>query len=179
MYELSVQAYVYNEDSRLMGYVLAKIEGGKSFLEIGTGNGGNLREVVSKFDLVVGTDITSLVDAKRSNPSTELIVADRATCFRSCTFDVVAFNPPYVPSDSISDPSIDGGIGGIEAPLQFLDSAKRAMKREGRILILLSSESNEDAFREYCLNHSLKIKKVGEKTLFFESLAVFELTSNQ
>ena len=174
---MSGQAYVYNEDSLLMGCVLAEIEGGKSFLEIGTGNGGNLREVVSKFDLIVGTDITSLVDTKRSNPSAELIVADRANCFRSCTFDVVAFNPPYVPTDSISDSSIDGGVCGIEVPLQFLESAKRVVKKEGRILILLSSESNETSFREYCLNQRLKAKKVGEKPLFFESLKVFELTS--
>ena len=161
-----------------MGDVLTKLDKGKSFLEIGTGNGGNLRELVNRFDLIVGTDLASLFNAKRSSPFAELIVADRATCFRQDSFDVVVFNPPYLPSSTIVDKSVDGGQYGIEVPLQFLESALGVVRKEGKILTLLSNESDLAAFRDYCLNHSLKMKKVGEKTLFFEILQVFELTIN-
>lgn len=173
------QSYIYNEDSRLMGDVLATLEDGKSFLEIGTGNGGNLREVANKFDLIVGTDLASLFDARKGNRSAELIVTDRATCFRRDSFDVVAFNPPYLPSGSIVDKSVDGGPCGIEVPLQFLESALGVIRKEGKILILVSSESDLSAFRDFCLSHSLKMRTLGEKALFFEILQVFELTSSR
>ena len=130
-------SYVFSDDSRLFGEVLSGLDGGGTFLEIGVGNGGNQRIVDEKFDLVVGTDILSLNETKHKNPNSELIVADRATCFRESVFDVVAFNPPYVPSSGIVDITVDGGQTGIEIPLQFLESASKAVKKTGKILMLL------------------------------------------
>ncbi|HVB12834.1 MAG TPA: hypothetical protein VNE86_06850, partial [Nitrososphaerales archaeon] len=114
------RSYLYSDDSQLMGFALSQLVGGGSFLEIGVGNGGNQKFVKGKFDLVVGTDIVKLKEVKLENPFAELIMADRASCFRSSVFDVIAFNPPYVPSETIVDRKVDGGPNGVEVPLGFL-----------------------------------------------------------
>ncbi|MHB1868515.1 MAG: methyltransferase domain-containing protein, partial [Nitrososphaerales archaeon] len=97
------QSYLYSDDSQLMGLALSQLVDGGTFLEIGVGNGGNQKFVKDKFNMVVGTDIVNLKEAKRENPFSELIMADMASCFRSSSFDVVAFNPPSVPSETIVD----------------------------------------------------------------------------
>jgi release factor glutamine methyltransferase len=169
-------SYLYSDDSRFFGEVLSHLEGGESFLEIGVGNGGNQMIVKDKFDLVVGTDIRGLDETKRMNPESELVVADRATCFRRSTFDVIAFNPPYVPSETIVDRTVDGGPHGVEIPLEFLKSALEVAKSSGKILILLSSDDSMQMFQDFCEQHRLTPRKLAERKLFFEKLSVFELT---
>jgi release factor glutamine methyltransferase len=175
---LSDERYLYSDDSRLMGFALSQLVGGESFLEIGVGNGGNQILVKDKFDLVVGTDIVNLKDVKRENPFAELIMADRASCFQESVFDVVAFNPPYVPSETIVDKKVDGGPNGVEVPLDFLKSALEVVKKSGKILILLSSEDRIPLFQEFCQEHLLVSKKIAERKLFFETLTVFELVTD-
>jgi release factor glutamine methyltransferase len=172
------QVYAYSEDSRLMGDALNALAPGASFLEIGVGNGKNLEIAVSKFNRVVATDIIPLNEIKKNNPSVELVVADRATCFRPSSFDVIAFNPPYLPSTEIIDATIDGGPNGVEVPLEFLESAFGAIKKNGRILVLLSSASKLPLFQEFCEKHSLLMRKVKERKLFFELLQVFEISKD-
>jgi release factor glutamine methyltransferase len=159
-----------------MEKALENVQSGTSYLEIGVGNGGNLRAAQKKFHIVTGTDIASVAYAKKSNPSSELVLADRASCFRPSTFDVVAFNPPYLPTNEIVDKTVDGGEGGIEVPIRFLESAIGVMKNSGRVLVLLSSESKLDCFLNYCERHSLAVNKLCENKLFFETLFVFEIT---
>ncbi len=153
------------------------MENGETFLEIGVGNGLNLEAVSGKFHLAVGTDIVNLHEVKQRNPTCELIVADRASCFRKAVFDVVAFNPPYVPSETIVDKTVDGGPNGIEVPLEFLNSALDVVKESGKILVLLSSNDSMRMFQEFCRKHNISLEKLIETRLFFESLAVYELKS--
>ncbi len=172
---MTSQRYAYSDDSQLMAEALSRLELGKSFLEIGVGNGGNQWIVAEKFNLIVGTDIIDLREVKQSNPASEFIIADRATCFRSSVFDVVAFNPPYVPSETVVDKTVDGGPNGIEVPLEFLKSAIEVVKKSGKILILLSSDDSMPIFQAFCLKNNLNFEKIAEKKLFFETLAIFEI----
>ena len=158
-----------------MGLAFSQLVGGGTFLEIGVGNGGNQKFVKDKFNLVVGTDLVNLKEAKRENPFAELIMADMASCFRSSSFDVVAFNPPYVPSETIVDRKVDGGPNGMEIPLGFLKSALEVIKKSGKILILLSSEDQMPLFRKFCEEHFLVSRRIAERKLFFETLTVFEI----
>jgi release factor glutamine methyltransferase len=155
------------------------LEGGESFLEIGLGNGANLQNAAEKFRLVVGTDmlrIGSLV-AQRSS-GIEIIRADKASCFQKAAFDVVAFNPPYLPAASIQDQAIDGGPHGVEVPLEFLESAIAVTRPEGEVLVLLSSLSKFEMFAKYCTEHSLLVRQIAEKKLFFETLSVYVVKRN-
>jgi release factor glutamine methyltransferase len=168
------QTYSYDVDSALLGEAISKLEPGESFLEIGFGGGGNLLVAARKFRLVVGTDILPLrrVDSDLCAKA-EIIITDKASCFRDYVFDVVAFNPPYLPSQSIEDKSIDGGPLGIEVPLDFLSSALNVLKEKGMILVLLSSLGTIDVFLKFCISHSLVADKIAERRLFFETLFVY------
>jgi len=168
--------YRYSEDSRLLGNYLSKMDGSGFFLEIGVGEGGNLSkpDLSQKFDVIVGTDLIDLRSIRKNMPGTlELIITDRAECFRKGIFDVIVFNPPYLPSEGIMDRTIDGGKGGIQVPLQFLESALSVLKREGRIVMLLSSDDSIDEVRNYCEKRDFVFKEVAETALFFERLYLF------
>ncbi len=170
---------MYSEDSELLGKYLITLEGSGSFLEIGVGGGSNLSSVDRgrRFERIVGTDLLPLSSIRQELPrSIELAVTDRASCFRASTFDVIAFNPPYVPSGKIEDITTDGGLGGVEVPLQFLSSALSVLKPEGKIVMLLSSDDTIADLQQFCEKESLHFSKVAESELFFESLFVYLIT---
>ncbi len=168
--------YNPSEDSRLLQSVISSYDG-ENFLEIGTGSGFILEKAATRFQLVVGSDVH--IDRRKPRefpqPRFEFVLADRATCFRENSFDIVAFNPPYLPSDTIEDITIDGGIEGVEVPISFLQDAKRVLKPEGRIIMLLSSESSEKKIQACCSALQLSIRPIASLRIFYESLTVYEL----
>ncbi|MGD0636577.1 MAG: methyltransferase domain-containing protein [Nitrososphaerales archaeon] len=166
--------YVPSDDTALLVRALTRV-GGDSCLEIGFGSGAVLQSLVPRFPLVVGTDITTVEQARDAKGSSEVVLADRASCFRDETFDVVAFNPPYLPSGQIRDRAVDGGRGGIEVPMKFLGDALRVVKAGGRIYVLLSNHGDLDRFAALCDGMGLSIREVAQAKLFFESLLVYEI----
>lgn len=152
---------------------------GHSFLEIGAGNFGSLSELEKNFDLVVGTDLIKPDNIKEIICRGEIIIADSATCFRENTFDLVAFNPPYLPSEEIIDLTIDGGKEGIEVALRFLSEAIRVVKSNGKIIFLLSSHNPIEKVEELCKVNGFKLRKLKEKRLFFESIYILEAYRSQ
>ncbi len=178
MKDLENRTYLSREDSELLRKALA-VTSGKALLEIGVGYGSNLTSVSGHFDTIVGTDIqrTEAFEAKRGSTA-NLVIADSATCFRSSLFDVVVMNPPYLPSDGIADPTTDGGKNGFEIPRKFLDEALRVASPEGKVLILLSSATNLELFKEYCNNMSVACTTLLKQHIFFETIYVFEIRKN-
>ena len=167
------QAYLASDDSALLREKL-RDRSGFSCLEIGAGNGGNLIELAARFELAVGTDLVRPEKLEwRSRPG-DFVLADGASCFSDESFDLVAFNPPYLPSETIQDVAVDGGRGGIEVPLFFLKEALRVVKKGGRILMLLSSQNSVEEIRQECSKSSFKLSLVAEKRLFYEKLSVYE-----
>ncbi len=170
--------YRYSEDSRLLGDYLSFLDGSGAYLEIGVGGGGNLSKsnLLEQFCLIVGTDIIDLTPVRKElHQPVEVVMADRGTCFRPESFDVIAFNPPYLPSDEIVDRAIDGGPSGIVVPLQFLESALAVLKKNGRIIMLLSSDDSIDGVRKFCEERNLSFTKVAETAVFFEWLFLFSI----
>ena len=168
--------YLYSEDSSLLGSAMDTLSGGDVFLEIGVGGGRNLDRLLHKFKLVVGTDLNRDAIENSGSRSVDFVIADRATCFRAKSFDAIAFNPPYLPSEVISDRTVDGGAGGMQIPLGFLTSALEAIKPDGKILMLTSNLGATKKFEEYCSRSRLKAIKIAERNLFFETLFVYEVT---
>jgi len=168
------ETYVPSDDTALLIRALSSTWGG-SFLEIGFGSGAVLQTLPPRFSAVVGTDIIPLGQARVAKGSAEVFLADRASCFRDGTFDVVAFNPPYLPSESVQDAAVDGGRGGVEVPIGFLDDALRVVKAEGRILVLLSDHGDLEEFLAHCLASGLSVHEAARARLFYESLVVYEI----
>jgi len=166
--------YLPSEDTATLARVL-RAYSGERCLEIGFGSGVVLSSLLGRFGLVVGTDLLTLAQAASSKGDAEVVLADRATCFRDSMFDLVAFNPPYLPSGAIVDRTVDGGEGGLRVPFMFLDEALRVLRQEGSVVMLLSDEADLDSFKVECAKRGLVVSEKGRTPLFFENLVVFEV----
>jgi release factor glutamine methyltransferase len=149
---------------------------GESCLEIGFGSGAVIAGVSDRFGLAVGTDVVGLEEARLAiGPDVELVLADRAKCFRDGVFDLVFFNPPYIPSGPVEDEAVDGGQGGIEVPIAFLEEGLRVLRRGGAIVALLSNEADLGSFLSHCDILGIAVESVAEKRLFYETLSVLTM----
>lgn len=167
--------YLPAQDTYILRDALVPFSG-DSCLEIGFGSGAVLASVSGRFRLAVGTDIIGLKEAGLAlGPQVELVIADRATCFRDGVFELVFFNPPYLPSWPIEDEAVDGGPTGIEVPVTFLEESLRVLREEGTIVALLSSEGDLESFLSHCSMLGLAVESVAEKRLFYETLSVLTI----
>jgi len=168
---MSETPYIASDDSALLRRALSEYSGG-SCLEIGAGNAGALVELAARFDTAVGTDLVRPAMLDWKDVGAEFILANGASCLRSSTFDLVAFNPPYIPAAVEADPSVEGGEG-LEVPLMFLKEALRVVKSDGRVVMLLNDGADLARFREVCAGSGFRIERVASQRVFFEELAVY------
>ena len=167
--------YLASEDSALLRRVLKTCSGG-SALEIGAGNCGSLIVLAKSFKTAVGTDIVmpGMTDWKASGA--DFLMTDGASCLRAGSFDLVTFNPPYLPAEIADDPSTEGGAA-LEVPMRFLQDALRAVKLTGRIVMLLNDQAPIEEFETECSRNGFRLTKVATKHLFFEDLSVYEASA--
>lgn len=165
--------YVPSDDTRLLGEALSPLSG-EACLEIGFGSGALISGRAGSFELAVGTDIIGLEEAKLArSPGVDLVLADRASCFRDESFDLVFFNPPYLPSQRTEDAAVDGGPTGTEVPTAFLVDGLRVLREGGTVLFLLSDAGDIDWFLQRCRSMGLEVETVSERRTFYEKLVVF------
>jgi len=90
-------------------------------------------------------------------------------------FDIIIFNPPYLPEDKfdkiINNKDVSGGKKGDETIIKFLKQAKHYLNKGGFIILLTSSLTPKINFKEY--NYKPKLLK--NKKLFFEEIFVWKL----
>ena len=170
------RVYEPAEDSFLMiEAVLREVKRSDSILEIGTGSG-----IVSMFikDIAqfIATDISpQAVKCAKLNG----IDAIRADLFDGIKFkgkfDLILFNPPYLPSeDQKTDMDIlwDGGPSGREIINRFLDRVKSYLKDDGRILLLVSSLTGIEQVIEKMKSLDFVVDEIISEKHFFERLVV-------
>ncbi len=111
---------------------------------------------------------------------TEVLVGDLAEHFRDGAFDIVLFNPPYLPigEDDLSiaeDRTIFGRERGSEVTLSMLRSSLPTLKPYGHVLFMTSSLTVDAVLDEISTISGLKLYgAVCEKRLFFETLYVIK-----
>lgn len=175
---MSSGAYLSSDDSALLRGALRNYSGGVC-LEIGAGNGGGVAALSKRFGLSVGTDLQLPADQDEIGDSGEFVLADSASCFRDEVFDLVAFNPPYLPSEGIADRTVDGGDGGVEVTLRFLEDAMRVSKREGKIVLLLSSDNSLGTIELTCRKRGYSMRLLDTGRFFYEVLSVYEVSRKE
>lgn len=143
-------------------------------MEIGCGNAGALVGISQRWRLAVGTDLVRPEQGDWKSAAS-VVLADAAGCFRRGSFDLVFFNPPYVPTEGVEDFAVDGGQDGLDVPLKFLREAVSVLKENGKILALLSSQNPLEKFLGEAARLGLKVRSVAEGRLFWETLTVYEL----
>ena len=90
-------------------------------------------------------------------------------------FDFIFFNPPYLPGEpkDMQDKALSGRRGGIKVAGDFLKEAKKYLKEDGEIYMVLSSFSDIESLRQNFSQY--KFEEIDKKKLFFETLYVFKL----
>ncbi|MEM0160759.1 MAG: methyltransferase [Thermoplasmata archaeon] len=159
--------YLPSEDTY---FFMDHIRCGELVLEIGTGAGEVAIHCAKLGSTVTATDINdkSLKLAK-SNAGKLKIKFIKSDLFENVSgkFDTILFNPPYLPGEYKEDPAIYGGESGSEIIDRFLADAKKYLKPEGEIYIILSSYNDIE----------MLIKK--HNYYSFEKLATLNLAFHQ
>ncbi|MCD6227527.1 methyltransferase [Candidatus Micrarchaeota archaeon] len=97
---------------------------------------------------------------------------------RNVKFDIILFNPPYLPTDEdtkINGPfniNLDGGPDGRRVIDKFLEQAPQYLSEKGKILMLDSSLDNTEKTIDKLAMHGFKIEIILSQSFFFEKLNV-------
>jgi len=176
--------YLPAEDSFLLSETLSdylKKNKLKNFKALDLGTGSAIQaETFSKFTikkniLCIDLDPEALKTAKKKGFRTLKSNLLKETKNK---FDVIAFNPPYLPEDKF-DKEIDtsGGKKGDETIIKFLRQAKNHLSNNGKIFLLLSNFTPKKRINQEVEKLNFKAEKIAEKTLFFEQLEIWLITN--
>jgi len=150
-------------------------EKGKYALDIGTGSGYLAKVLLPNFELVVATDISFEATRKAHSIIDNCLCCDSADALVA-GFDLVVCNLPYLPSNEITDNTVDGLHEGVVIPLKIIKSAKNVTKKGGRLIFLTSSLANYEELIKQIQLLGLRTKIIATKKMFFEELILVETT---
>lgn len=174
--------YAPSEDSFMMLEALADLElQGLKVLDLGTGSGILAAYCAKRGAEVTASDIDiDAIDtvrrlAERLGLRIELVVSDLFSRIVG-QFDVVVFNPPYLPSRTIRDRSVDGGKQGVEVIDRFLSEVTHRLRENGFAVVLVSSINDPEDLRRR--NPQLRFRVLRERAFFFERLCVLEVRAS-
>ncbi|MDH2906710.1 MAG: methyltransferase [Candidatus Nitrosotalea sp.] len=177
MQKESSNYYVPAEDSIFFADYL-KNKTGKSALDIGTGSGILANTLSKNFALVVATDINIAALVKTHATIDNCICCNAADALHT-SFDLIVCNLPYLPSDELLDPAVDGLHDGIEIPSMIIKSASRRIEKNGKMVFLTSSLAKYDTLVQLSESLGFDVKITAKKKLFYEELIVMECTRNK
>jgi len=127
----------------LLDAARAEVKNGDRVLEIGTGSGLIAAEL-AKVTGVVATDINPHAVLCARKRGVDVVRSDLFCGIRG-TFDLVVFNPPYLPTrpeemiDDWLEHALNGGLNGRTVIQRFSEDIGRVLAPGGRILLLISS----------------------------------------
>lgn len=158
-------------------------------LEIGIGTGIIALSICHFFEEFTGTDINpkAVVLAKKnaqrnSIQNAKFIESDLFSTV-SGTFDVIIFNPPYVPADEpvkgIEDLSYHGGEDGRHLIDKFLSQFEKYLNPDGKVYLLQSSLSGIDETSTLLTEMGYTCEIIARKKLFFEELVIFKIQKEE
>jgi release factor glutamine methyltransferase len=177
------ESYAPKEDSFLLRECLEKEleenQAIKTALDLGCGTGLQGLTLAEKGVKVLCSDRSrkALANAeenfRRAGLTAEFKLSNLFSRIET-SFDLIAFNPPYLPSEEIKYPDLEGGEKGRKVLDEFLESFP-AHLNEGGVCLFLQSDLNGLAetakrLKGDCLAFEVK----GRKKLFFEELVVFK-----
>ena len=171
--------YDPREDSYLLLEEIQKQKNIENALDIGTGSGILALELAKIAQRVTAADINK----ETLNELNKNIKLHRIKNLKTINsdlfsrvsgkFDLIVFNPPYIPTGKIKFIDLDGGKNGTQVIERFLKNARKYLSKNGKILLLTSSlnKNMRKMFEDYHFN----AKKIAEKKIFFEKLFIWEL----
>ncbi len=178
--KIDVMEGVYNpaEDSYLLIKSIVATRGEEA-LDMGCGSGIVALHLAKNGCRVTAADINSTAventrkNAEMNNFEIECLESDLFSRIEG-KFDLIAFNPPYLPTSG-EDIAWDGGRGGMEIIERFLEDAWKYLKKEGRIYMIVSSLTSMEKLMDK-FGGKYSFYKISEERYFFESLMVYEIS---
>ncbi|MGD2250927.1 MAG: methyltransferase [Candidatus Methanofastidiosia archaeon] len=154
-------------------------------LEMGTGTGIIAVHVSQKFDRITAADIDkkavelAVHNSLLNNISNMHVVhSDLFTCIDD-TFDVIIFNPPYVPCNEVCTPGnvcYHGGDNGRKVLDAFIDQFPEYITPQGSVYLLQSSLCGIKKTYNLVTQKGFEPCILRTKPLFFEKLVIFKIT---
>jgi len=173
--------YEPQEDSYLLLEQVKKLAHGR-VLDMGTGSGILAIAAAEKDDVreVIATDIDEQVIKELRQKKIKKIKIVQSDLFMSIggNFDVIIFNPPYLPDEEKDyDVALAGGKKGHELIAKFLHSAKDRLNKDGFILMVFSNITGKKEVDRMIKREGYCPELLDTKSLaFFEELYVYKIT---
>lgn len=171
--------YAPSDDTFLMLNAVAQLGvEGRTVLDVGTGSG-----ILGLFCAMRGAQVTisdidesALRQAQQAARTLGLklqpLLSDLFSKVQG-QFEIVLFNPPYLPSSTIDDRAVDGGLRGSLLSDRFLDELPSHLKRDSMALLLVSSVNDVPSLLEK--HAKLQFSVIAKRALFFEELRVLRV----
>ncbi len=177
--EIPEGVYEPDEDSLLLAENLV-VKSKDDVLDMGTGIGIQAIIAAKMARYVLGVDINSTaieiagINAKLNNINN--IEFKISNLFEKVDekFDLIIFNPPYLPSyeEDMLSASWAGGKNGAEVINKFLQSVANYLKPGGKFEILISSLNDPENIKKKFNENNLGFEIIARKKLWFEEIYV-------
>jgi release factor glutamine methyltransferase len=178
---LERDVYQPAEDSRLLAEAAVEHARGRT-LEVGTGSGWVAEQIATGTDAeVVASDVNREACRQARDRGLQVVRADLVEPFRDGSFDTVAFNPPYLPTDPDNEwddrmeRALSGGESGREVIDPFLDAVGRILRPDGIVLLLVSSLTGFDTVVDRAERRGFTVSTVRQESYPFEVLSILRL----
>lgn len=178
----SDDVYQPAEDSRLLGEATREyVDDGDRVLDVGTGSGWVAAVAAEAGARTVGVDLNPHACRTAHDRGIPTVRGNLVDPFQDGTFDLVAFNPPYLPTDPDDEgddwmeTALSGGETGRAVVDPFLDTVGRVLTPAGEVLLLVSSLTGLDEVKERAANNGLTTEEVGSEKFPFERLVVLRM----
>lgn len=170
------EVYEPSEDTFLLLDAIPHFSG-KHVLEMGCGSGVIAVELALRGNMVTAVDINPEAVEATLRLAAEKgveICAVTGNLFSAVSglYDIIVFNPPYLPCPPEEDPAVCGGERD-EVIRAFLKEAGEHLSPGGRIYLLLSSLNDVDCLRN---SYPYRWKILAERRMAFHTLFVYELS---
>jgi len=178
---LERDVYQPAEDSRLLAEAAVEHARGRT-LEVGTGSGWVAEQIATGTDAeVVASDFNPAACRQARDRGVPAVRADLVEPFHDGSFDTVAFNPPYLPTDPDNEwddrmeRALSGGESGRDVIDPFLDTVGRVLRPDGLVLLLVSSLTGFDTVVARAEANGFAVSTVRQESYPFEVLSILRL----
>ncbi len=166
--------YEPKEDSYLLERNLKSYVKHKSVLDMGAGSGIQAETALKNgANNVLAVDINSASIALLKKKGLNVRKSNLFSNIKE-KFDVILFNPPYLPQDPREDKESQrittGGKLGDEIILKFLTQSKKHLNQDGVILLITSSLTPEARINRILKDLKFNKKLVDSEKLFMETI---------
>ncbi len=151
---------------------------GLKALDVGTGSGflaRRMEKLLPEWE-VFALDIDREAARKAKDKVRHTVLSDLFSGIGG-RFDLIVFNPPYLPSDMLPpDLQTIGGTRGYETMGRFIQELPKHLRKGGVCLFVISSLTKPRKVEKYLRDSGLAWEIAAEKKLFFETLYVYSVS---